>query len=68
MKAAPYYKQIIARGGGIITCGQGRGVFVTPACNAARCPAGWGFVPIEEATVGLIQQTVQATRDWKASQ
>lgn len=51
-RSLDYFKWIIDRGGGIITCGEHLGVYVAEATpeNVARCPPGWIFVNVKEVT------------------
>ncbi len=52
-----YYESLIARGGGMINCGQHLGVMIGPA--GCQVPKGWCFVPIDEATPELIGECCQ---------
>jgi hypothetical protein len=62
-----YYQAIIDNGGGIITIGEGLGVFVSP--DYTNTPAGWLFVPWhEKLTPEELKHWVDAVRmgraDW----
>jgi len=59
---ARYYKGIISRGGGIITCRDHLGVFVAKAENAKRCPPGWVFVDVDAATIEIIEEAVDCVK------
>lgn len=54
MLAPEYIQSILERGGGMITCGDHLGIFVSPSENIRACPPGWCFVPMEIATPELI--------------
>ena len=56
-----YYQVLIDRGGGIINTGQGLGVIIGP--KDTMVPVGWCFVPIEIATVELIEECCNAMRN-----
>lgn len=51
---------IIERGHGMIACGDGLGVMVAPAEHIKSCPPGWVFVDSETATVGIVDEAIQA--------
>lgn len=59
---ARYYKGILRRGGGIITCGDHLAVYVSKGVNAKRCPAGWTFVDADTATIETIKNAVDHTQ------
>ena len=61
-----YFERVIEMGGGMITCGGGLGVMVSPLINIERCPAGWVFVPTEEATVARIAESVDIATGGRA--
>jgi len=43
-----YVEMIKARGGGIVTCGEHLGVFISTPDNVKNCPVGWGFIDVNE--------------------
>ena len=49
---------VAARGYGMIACGEHLGVFVAPVAHIRRCPAGWVFMPSEEATAERVQEAI----------
>lgn len=72
-----YLQSVIDRGGGMITCGQGLGVFVAPCQTAAevdalgydkRCPKGWTLIAHGEATLerllAVYEQAKQGRKAW----
>ena len=62
-----YYKYIIDRGGGMITCGEHLGVMIAPPSSVKGCPPGWVFIDISEATVELVQEAVALARRGRAA-
>ncbi len=53
-----YLQMIISKGGGIITCGQHLGIFVSSVENIYNTPPGWCFVDIKDATIELLRNTL----------
>ncbi|KKM18369.1 hypothetical protein LCGC14_1666340 [marine sediment metagenome] len=61
------YAQYLASSGGVAACGKGFGVMVTPMENIHRVPAGWVFVPLEEATEELVQEALDFAKGGMAN-
>ena len=70
-KSDEFIQGIIDRGGGIITLGGSLGVMVAPAECDVQCPAGWGFVAVETASVRVVRETMDAVpknmASWRAA-
>ena len=58
----------LGRGGGIMACGTGLGVFVAKAPDMSKCPIGWVFVDVETSTVDQLVEALehasQGRRTW----
>lgn len=50
------YAEYLAANGGFAASVEGLGVFV--GADPMRCPAGWVFVPVKEATSVLVQEAL----------
>jgi len=49
------YAKYLTERGGLATCGEHLGVMVASRECDKQCPAGWVFVPIEQATEEIVQ-------------
>ncbi len=58
-----YAQMILERGGGLCTCGEHLGVFISPAANEKATPAGWVFVPLETATEAIIDEAIACAKE-----
>lgn len=54
-----YLTSVLNRGGGLITCGDHLGIMVSPQENIRGCPPGWCFIPMEEATLALLNMAYE---------
>lgn len=54
-----YLEMIVARGFGMITCGDHLGIMVGPASAINGCPCGWAFIPSEILTLELLQHAYE---------
>ncbi len=57
------YAQHLAANGGLACCGDGLGVMVTPHENIKQVPAGWVFIPLEEATEEVVQGALEHAKE-----
>lgn len=60
-----FYHSIVAKGGGMITCGGHLGVYVGTDIRAT--PRAWAFIDIREATPELIAETVEAVKEGRTA-
>jgi len=56
------YAKYLSRCGGIATVGQHLAVMIAPSECLHSCPAGWGFVDLEDATPELVQETIDEVK------
>lgn len=58
---------VLARGGGVISCAEHLGVFVSKPVNDHDCPAGWAFVNIDDTTVEQLREAVAHTKKGRST-
>lgn len=58
---------IVARGWGMITCGNHLGVFVSNPENILNTPGGWVFVSNENLTLETLQMALDAAKEGRKS-
>lgn len=62
-----YTRMIIDRGGGIVTCGECLGVFVSHPDNIKQTPAGWTFVDVTTATEARLDEAIANCKQGRAT-
>lgn len=50
------YAEYLTAHGGIANCGNNLGLMVAPLATAHRCPGGWTFLALEDATPERVQK------------
>lgn len=61
MKVSAYAKHL-ARFGGIATVGGYLAIMVATRDRVHSCPAGWGFIDLEDATPEHVQEILDTVR------
>ena len=61
------YAQHLAENGGLACCGDGLGVMVTSLENINQVPAGWVFIPLEEATEKAVWEALDRAKQGRSS-
>ncbi len=61
------YAQHLATFGGMASCGNHLGIMVTPRKNVEQVPAGWVFIPLEDATEEIVQEALDHARQGRSA-